>query len=93
MKNKTTDLQNNGIFDAQKSGIAVTKHNHSKTGRQPKRQVQFSDVPLTSVSTMANDMKAYQSPLMVYPFPLMNTYYPRYFPYTYPGYQGYPHFG
>jgi len=92
-QNETTTLQNNGILTTQKNGSAVEKPHHSKTGQPPKRQVQFSDVPLTSVSTIANDKKAYQSPLMVYPFPMLNTYYPRYFPYTYPGYQGYPHFG
>lgn len=97
-QNKTTEFQKNITSSTdQQNESAVVEHDHLKTDRKPKtRQVPVDDL-VTSSSTMADDMNAdqsyYQSPLMVYPFPMMNTYYPRYFPYTYPGYQGYPFFG
>lgn len=97
-QNKTTEFQKNITSStAQQNESAVVEHDHLKTNRKPKtRQVPVDDL-VTSSSTMEDDMNAdqsyYQSPLMVYPFPMMNTYYPRYFPYTYPGYQGYPFFG
>jgi len=96
--NETTEYQKNiTSSSAQRNESAVIEHDHLRTNRNLKTRQVPVDVLVTSSSTMVNDMNAdqsyYQSPLMVYPFPMMNTYYPRYFPYTYPGYQGYPFFG
>jgi len=97
-QNETTKFQKNITSStAQRNESAVVEHDNLRTNRKPKtRQVPVDDL-VTSSSTMVDNMNAdqsyYQSPLMVYPFPMMNTYYPRYFPYTYPGYQGYPFFG
>ncbi|XP_060866860.1 uncharacterized protein LOC132942467 isoform X2 [Metopolophium dirhodum] len=97
-QNKTMEFQKNVTSSTvQKNESAVVEHDHLRTDRKPKTRQVPVDVLETSGSTMVDDMNAdqsyYQSPLMVYPFPMMNTYYPRYFPYTYPGYQGYPFFG
>lgn len=95
-QNKTTLLQNNSTSVAQQNETVV-KHGHSDKNWKPKTRQVSADVPLTSTPIMIGDMNTeqsfYPSPLMMYPFPMMNTYYPRYFPYTYPGYQGYPFFG
>lgn len=79
----------------------VVKHDRLETHRNPKTRQAPPPVPVQTSSysspAMEGDLNAehsfYHSPLMVYPFPMMNTYYPRYFPYTYPGYQGHPFFG
>lgn len=106
---QTEVLQENSTSVAQKNETAA-KHDHSVTNRKPKtRQVSYGDVPVLSKSTLLDDMDAkqsyYQSALMMYPFQMTNTYYPRYFPYNYPiyrsghhpgyypGYQGYPYVG
>lgn len=90
LQNKTTTFQKTNTLIAQQNATASDKHDHLKT----KRQVQNSYVPVTSVATDMNSKQSfYQSPLMIYPFPMMNTYYPRYFPYTYQGYHHYPLFG
>lgn len=95
-QNKTTLLQNNSTSVAHQNETVV-KHGHSDKNWKPKTRQVSADVPLTSTPIMIGDMNTeqsfYPSPLMMYPFPMMNTYYPRYFPYTYPGYQGYPFFG
>lgn len=88
--------KNNTLVGQQNENVA--KYDYSETNRKkPKTRQISTDGPVTSVPTMMDNMNAeqsfYQSPLMVYPFPMMNTYYPRYFPYTYPGYQGHPFFG
>ncbi|XP_015372945.1 PREDICTED: uncharacterized protein LOC107168144 [Diuraphis noxia] len=97
-QNKTTKFQKNITSStAQRNESAVVEHDNSRINRKLKTRQVPADVLVTSSSTMVDSMNAdqsyYQSPLMVYPFPMMNTYYPRYFPYTYPGYQGYPFFG
>lgn len=95
-KNKTLDLQKNNTLAVEQNKTMV-EHGHSKTNWKPKTRQISTNVPIAPASTLMDDMNAEQSyyptPLMVYPFPMMNTYYPRYFPYTYPGYQGYPFFG
>lgn len=96
-QNKTTELQKNITSTTVKQNEPVIVHDHLSTDRKPKtRQVPVDVLVTASSNVMDNindDQSYYQSPLMVYPFPMMNTYYPRYFPYTYPGYQGYPFFG
>lgn len=99
-KNKTTALQKNSTSSVVRQKESDAERDHLKPDRQPKtRQVPAVDALVTSGSTVMDDSVTYadqlyyQSPLMVYPFPMMNTYYPRYFPYTYPGYQGTPFFG
>ncbi|CAH1737364.1 unnamed protein product [Aphis gossypii] len=93
-QNKTTEFQKNitSTTVQQNEPVIVLS-----TDRKPKtRQVPVEVLVTASSNVMDNmndDQSYYQSPLMVYPFPMMNTYYPRYFPYTYPGYQGYPFFG
>lgn len=96
--NKTAEFKKNITASIVKQNeSAVVEHNRLRTDRKPKIRQVPEDVLVTSSSNMVDDMNAdqsyYQSPLMMYPFPMMNTYYPRYFPYTYPGYQGYPFFG
>jgi len=94
-QNKTRALQKNITFSIARkneAGVEVVEHLKPKA-----RQIPVDVLVASSSTVMDNNMNAdqsyYQSPLMVYPFPMMNTYYPRYFPYTYPGYQGYPFFG
>jgi len=91
--NKTTEFQKNVTSSTvQQNESAIVEHDHLRTDRKPKTRQVPVDVLVTSSSTLVDDMNAdqsyYQSPLMVYPFPMMKTYYPRYFPYIYPGYQG-----
>jgi len=95
---ETTKFQKNITSPtAQINESAVIDHDNLRNNRKLETRQVPVDVLVTSGSTMVDNMNAdqsyYQSPLMVYPFPMMNTYYPRYFPYTYPGYQGYPFFG
>lgn len=72
----------------------VVKYDKLNTSRKPKIRQVSQNVPVTSdlLNGMNTDQPYYQSPLMMYPFPMMNTYYPRYFPYgpySYLGYRGY----
>jgi len=96
-QNKTTKFQKNITSTTVQQNEPVIVHDHLSTDRKPKTHQVPVDVIVTASSNvmdnMNDDQSYYQSPLMVYPFPMMNTYYPRYFPYTYPGYQGYPFFG
>lgn len=100
-QNDTIPLQKNSTIITQKNETAVDKNDNIETNQKSKtskiRQVS-KDIPESSTSAVTDDMDAqqsfYPSALMMYPFPMMNTYYPRYFPYTYPGgYQGYPVYG
>lgn len=100
--------------DAVQKNHAFTKYDRFVTNRTPddtRLQAAVLDgMASVSASTVLDDMNAeqsyYQSPLMMYPFPMTNTYYPRYFPYDYPprhlsgyypgyypGYLGYPYVG
>ncbi|XP_026816603.1 uncharacterized protein LOC113556070 [Rhopalosiphum maidis] len=96
-QNKTTKLEKNSTSSAVQQNKTVVEQDNLRTDRKPKTRQVPVDVLMAASSDVTNSMNAdqpyYQSPLMVYPFPMMNTYYPRYFPYTYPGYQGYPFFG
>lgn len=97
VQNETVALQKNRTNVAQQNETSV-KHNRSETNQTPETRKVSANVPVTTPSTVIDDMNAeqssfYQSPLMIYPFSMINTYQPRYFPYTYPGYQGYPFFG
>lgn len=100
-QNGTIPLQKNSTIIDQKNETAVVKNNNSLTNQEFKTS-KIRQVPKlvseSSTSAVTDDMDAqqsfYPSALMMYPFPMMNTYYPRYFPYTYPGgYQGYPVYG
>lgn len=96
-QNETTALQKNStILTAQKNETVVKDNNLEAKHKSKIRQVS-TDIPMVSASTLMDGMNAeqsyYPSPLMVYPFPMMNTYYPRYFPYVYPGNQGNHFFG
>lgn len=96
-QNETTALhKNNTILITQKNETDIKNNNLEAKHKSKIRQVS-ADIPMVSASTLMDDMNAeqtyYPSPLMVYPFPMMNTYYPRYFPYIYPGNQGNHFFG
>lgn len=93
-KNETTAIKkNNTLVDQENESVVRYDHLESNRKQPIPRQVPI-EIPVTSGSNGINaEHTLYQSPLMVYPFPMMNTYNPRYFPYTYPGYQGYPFFG
>lgn len=96
-QNKTKEFQKNITSTTVQRNEPVIVYDHLSADRKPKTRQVPVDVLVTASSNvmdnMNDDQSYYQSPLMVYPFPMMNTYYPRYFPYTYPGYQGYPFFG
>lgn len=95
LQNETIALQKNSVAQENKTSI---KQDRSEIKQTPKIRQVSSNGLVTTPSTVMDDMNAeqsavYQSPLMVYPFSMINTYHPRYFPYTYPAYQSYPYFG
>lgn len=96
--NETIPLQKNSTTIAQKNETAVVKNDNLETNRKSKTRQVSENNSESPTAAVTDDMDAqqsfYPSALMVYPFPMMNTYYPRYFPYTYPsGYHGYPIYG
>lgn len=102
--NEMKDFQKNNtstLINDQRNVTIAKNYDKLETHQKPKtiRQVP-SDIPVASVFTSMDNINVghyYSSPLMVYPFSMMNSYYPKYFPYTYnyPGYQsnGYPFIG
>lgn len=87
-------IQKNHSTAIAQENETVVKYDNLKTNRKPKIRQVSQNVPVTSdlLNGMNTDQAYYQSPLMMYPFPMMNTYYPRYFPYgpySYLGYRGY----
>lgn len=95
-QNETTVLQKNSTISTAQKNETIVKNNNLEDKHKSKIRQVSADIPIVA-STLMDDMNAeqsyYPSPLMVYPFPLMNTYYPRYFPYIYPGNQGNHFFG
>lgn len=94
-----TDFQKKSLFINQQNVTFVKNDDQIQRKSKVTRQV-LNNFPVASVSTSMENINAgqsfYASPIMMYPFPMMNTYHPRYFPYTYnPGYQsyGYPFIG
>lgn len=96
--NETVALRQNTTNVARQNETSVQQNRAETNQKTPDTRKVSANVPVTTPSTVIDDMNAeqssfYQSPLMIYPFTMINTYQPRYFPYTYPGYQGYPFFG
>lgn len=95
-QNETNEaLQKTNSTNIYQENDTVVKYDNLKTNWKPKIRQVSQNVPVTSPllnDDMNTEQSFYQSPLMVYPFPMMNTYYPRYFPYSpysYLGYRGY----
>ncbi|XP_025423409.1 uncharacterized protein LOC112692824 [Sipha flava] len=96
LQNETINLQKNSTISTAQKNETIVKNNNLEAKHKSKIRQVSADTPIIA-STLIDDMNAeqsyYPSPLMVYPFPMMNTYYPRYFPYIYPGNQGNHFFG
>ncbi|XP_025205652.1 uncharacterized protein LOC112601966 [Melanaphis sacchari] len=96
-QNKTMKFQKNITSSTTQQNEPVVERDHLRTDRKLKiRQVPVDVLMMANTNAMNNmnaDQSYYQSPLMVYPFSMMNTYYPKYFPYTYQRNQGIPYIG
>lgn len=94
--NEMTDFHKKKIsIDQQNASIAKNDKLETHQKHKTIRQVS-SDIPVAQISTSLDYINTgkyfYSNPLLMYPFPMTNSYYPKYFPYAYnyPGYlQGY----